>query len=266
MPINIENIKARFNIVDVIDGYIKLKKLGNNHHACCPFHGEKTASFTVSESKQFYHCFGCGAHGDVIGFVMEYERVEFIDAVKILTGDVNINSDDSRYLPPVRKVRLPLNQEQKKDKSTELLSKCELINGCYFNGQFQVIPLITIDGELVSLAMIEGRGFDIRFLDKQFMYGSCLILGNPSDNTVIVTDYWQSLSLFNKYSVCGLCVICIFDSLNMKFITDDLKRLGIPPKILCKTEEDFIQAEKLNIYDVYEGDLGKSFAVESKID
>lgn len=265
MKINTDQLKDGFDIVDVISGYIDIKKKGSNYHACCPFHSEKTPSFTVSPNKQFYHCFGCGAHGDLIGFVMKYERVEFIDAVKILTGDIDISSDNSRYLPPVKKVRLPLNQEPKKDKSAEILSKCEFVNGAYFNGAFQVIPLVTIRGDLVSLAMIEGRGFDIRYLEKKFLFGSCFIFGNPSKITILVTDYWQALKLSNQYGVCGVCVICIFDSLNMKFITDDLKRIGNSPKIICKSQEDFIQAERLNIYDVYEDDLSKSFAVESKI-
>ena len=74
----------RVDIVDAIDRYIPLKKAGANFIACCPFHNEKTPSFTVSQSKQFYHCFGCGAHGNAISFLMEYSGLSFTDAVSQL--------------------------------------------------------------------------------------------------------------------------------------------------------------------------------------
>ena len=63
---------------------MQLKRAGANYSACCPFHSEKTPSFTVSQTKQFYHCFGCGAHGTAIGFLMEYQGMGFVDAVKDL--------------------------------------------------------------------------------------------------------------------------------------------------------------------------------------
>ena len=70
--------------MDVVERYVPLKRAGANYVACCPFHSEKTPSFTVSQTKQFYHCFGCGAHGTAIGFMIEYGGVGFIDAVKDL--------------------------------------------------------------------------------------------------------------------------------------------------------------------------------------
>jgi DNA primase len=80
----IDDLLARTDIVDVIDARVPLKRAGSNHLACCPFHGEKTPSFTVSQSKQFYHCFGCGAHGTALGFLMEYDRMSFPEAVEEL--------------------------------------------------------------------------------------------------------------------------------------------------------------------------------------
>ena len=82
----IQDLLARVDIVDLVDSYVPLKKAGANYSACCPFHNEKTPSFTVSPSKQFYHCFGCGAHGTAIGFVMEYQGLGFVDAIKDLAG------------------------------------------------------------------------------------------------------------------------------------------------------------------------------------
>jgi DNA primase len=80
----IQELLARVDIIDVIERYLPLKKAGANYQACCPFHSEKTPSFSVSPSKQFYHCFGCGAHGSAIGFVMQYAGLGFIDAVEEL--------------------------------------------------------------------------------------------------------------------------------------------------------------------------------------
>ncbi|MGD8690650.1 MAG: DNA primase, partial [Gammaproteobacteria bacterium] len=80
----IDDLLNRVDIVEVIDARVPLKKSGREYAACCPFHNEKTPSFTVSPTKQFYHCFGCGAHGTAIGFLMEYEHMEFPEAVETL--------------------------------------------------------------------------------------------------------------------------------------------------------------------------------------
>ncbi|RRO04530.1 DNA primase [Pectobacterium aquaticum] len=80
----INDLLARTDIVDLIDARVKLKKQGKNYHACCPFHHEKTPSFTVNGDKQFYHCFGCGAHGSAIDFLMNYDRLEFVETIEEL--------------------------------------------------------------------------------------------------------------------------------------------------------------------------------------
>ena len=82
----IDDLLARADIVEVIDSHVPLRKAGRNHQALCPFHEEKTPSFTVSQDKQFYHCFGCGAHGTVIGFVMELNGLGFVEAIEDLAG------------------------------------------------------------------------------------------------------------------------------------------------------------------------------------
>ncbi|WP_374338178.1 DNA primase [Leeia sp.] len=92
----IDDLLARADIVSVVDRYVPLKKTGINYSACCPFHQEKSPSFTVSPSKQFYHCFGCGAHGDALRFVMEYQGLGFIDAVKQLAADYGMTVPDVR--------------------------------------------------------------------------------------------------------------------------------------------------------------------------
>jgi len=80
----------RIDIVDLIEHHVRLKKAGANYVACCPFHNEKSPSFTVSQTKQFYHCFGCGAHGNAISFVMEYSGLGYIDAIKDLAESVGM--------------------------------------------------------------------------------------------------------------------------------------------------------------------------------
>ena len=82
----INDLIDRSDIVEVIGSRIQLKKAGREYKACCPFHGEKTPSFTVSPEKGFYHCFGCGSHGTAIGFLMEHDRLEFVEAVEELAS------------------------------------------------------------------------------------------------------------------------------------------------------------------------------------
>lgn len=86
----IQDLLNRLDIVDVIERYLPLRKAGANYVACCPFHNEKSPSFTVSQSKQFYHCFGCGAHGTAIGFVMEHAGMGFVEAVEELAKSVGM--------------------------------------------------------------------------------------------------------------------------------------------------------------------------------
>ncbi len=94
----IDDLLNRLDIVEVVDKRVKLKKAGKNYSACCPFHEEKTPSFTVSPDKQFYYCFGCGASGNAIGFVMEFERQGFIDSVESLAklAGVEVPREESR--------------------------------------------------------------------------------------------------------------------------------------------------------------------------
>jgi len=86
----IQELLNRVDIVDVVDKSVPLKKAGANYSACCPFHNEKSPSFTVSPTKQFYHCFGCGAHGTAIGFMMEYQGLSFVESIHELAKSVGM--------------------------------------------------------------------------------------------------------------------------------------------------------------------------------
>ncbi len=93
----VEEIRSKNDIVDVVSGYVRLQKKGGNYWACCPFHGEKTPSFSVSGSKQMYHCFGCGVSGNVYTFVMKYENYSFPEAVKLLADRAGVKVPEMEY-------------------------------------------------------------------------------------------------------------------------------------------------------------------------
>jgi DNA primase len=95
-----QQLLSRVDIVDVIERHLPLRKAGQNYVARCPFHNEKTPSFSVSPSKQFYHCFGCGAHGNAIGFVMEHGGLGYIDALKELAAMVGLSLPETRQATP----------------------------------------------------------------------------------------------------------------------------------------------------------------------
>lgn len=92
----IDKVKESSDIVDIISNYIQLKKSGSNFVGLCPFHNEKTPSFTVSESKQYFRCFGCGEGGDSIAFIMKKENLDFVDAVKLLADKYNIQMEEKQ--------------------------------------------------------------------------------------------------------------------------------------------------------------------------
>jgi DNA primase len=112
----IDELIARADIVEVLGHRIQLKKAGREFKACCPFHGEKTPSFTVSPAKGFYHCFGCGAHGTVIGFLMEHDHLTFVEAVESVAGVLGIEVPRDESQRPTRKF----------DELFELTSRVEL--------------------------------------------------------------------------------------------------------------------------------------------
>ncbi|KUI97849.1 DNA primase [Vibrio sp. MEBiC08052] len=110
----INDLLARLDIVDVIDARVKLKKKGKNYSACCPFHNEKTPSFSVSQDKQFYHCFGCGVHGNAIDFMMEYERLEFVEAIEELAGLLGLEVPREKSATPFDAQKSQARKEQKR--------------------------------------------------------------------------------------------------------------------------------------------------------
>src|SRR5699024_2359843 len=117
----IEEVRQANDIVDVVSGYVQLKKQGRNHFGLCPFHNENTPSFSVNEEKQIFHCFGCGKGGNVFSFVMEIEHYNFIEAVKYLAEQSQIQ------LPEIKES----NQNKLSEEASNLLDAYEWLNKYY---------------------------------------------------------------------------------------------------------------------------------------
>jgi len=119
----IDDLLARADIVELIDSRVPLKKAGKNYQACCPFHTEKSPSFSVSQDKQFYHCFGCGEHGNAISFLMEFDRLEFPDAIEELASHYNMEvpREKNNQSPAQQKQQQQAHQQKQND--YELMEK-----------------------------------------------------------------------------------------------------------------------------------------------
>ena len=98
----IEEVRQKNDIVDVLSGYVKLQKKGSSYFGLCPFHNEKSPSFSVSRQKQMYYCFGCGAGGNVFTFLMEYENYSFPEAVKVLADRAGVDLPEIEYSKEAR--------------------------------------------------------------------------------------------------------------------------------------------------------------------
>ena len=174
----IQELLARIDIVDVVERYVQLKKAGANYQACCPFHSEKSPSFTVSPSKQFYHCFGCGAHGSAISFIMQYAGLGFIEAVEDLANSLG--------MPVPREVGAHSQQKARQAPLTERMASAAR----FYKEQLKASP--------VAIDYLKGRGLTGEIAAR---YG----LGYAPDD-------WQGLQrVFDDYSSpalaeCGLVI------------------------------------------------------------
>ena len=125
----IEEVRSRNDIVDVVGQYVHLQKKGANYFGLCPFHNEKSGSFSVSQSKQIFHCFGCGAGGNVISFLMKYDNLTFTEALQQLAERAGVKlpeADDSpqaRAMRDKRQMLLDINREAAKYYYRNLRSK-----------------------------------------------------------------------------------------------------------------------------------------------
>ncbi|MDO5058513.1 MAG: DNA primase [Neisseria sp.] len=130
----IDELLAKVDIVDIIDERVPLKKGGANYMACCPFHKEKSPSFSVSPSKQFYHCFGCGAHGSAIGFMMEYQGLAFTEAVQYLADRVGMP------VPRVKGVNDNPQQRAERKKKQQTLEETTQACADFYSQELKLSP------------------------------------------------------------------------------------------------------------------------------
>jgi DNA primase len=134
----IDDLIARADIIEVVGRRVQLKKAGREFKACCPFHDEKTPSFTVSPGKGFYHCFGCGAHGTAIGFLMDFDHMSFVDAIESLAGTMGVEVPRDESDRPARRY-------------DELFSLTESVEK-YWQGQLRDHP--------IAVEYLKQRGID----------------------------------------------------------------------------------------------------------
>ncbi len=147
-----DKVKERVDIVEVIGDYVPLKKKGQNLWACCPFHGEKTPSFSLSPTKQIYKCFGCGKAGDPIQFVMDIEGIGFQEAIRQLAGKYGIEVEEEANLSPEQ------NLEQSERES--------LFIAVNFAKDFFVKNLDTEEGKSIGVSYFKERGFTSQIIQK----------------------------------------------------------------------------------------------------
>jgi len=141
----IDDLLDRIEIVDTVDSRVKLKKTGKNYSACCPFHDEKTPSFTVSPDKQFYYCFGCGASGNALGFVMDYEGLSFPEAIESLARVAGLT------VPREVQTEAQIKREQERKSIYSLLEKADE----FYQQQLRHHP-----SKHMAVNYLKGRGLD----------------------------------------------------------------------------------------------------------
>jgi DNA primase len=248
----VEELKSKADIYSVISNYVKLKKTGKNYTGLCPFHDEKTPSFTVDTSKQLYHCFGCGEGGDVINFIEKIENMDFVEAVEFLAKKIGYNLkynySGSRESSNIRNRLAGLNEQAKK----------------YFN-----FILLNSKNGLPSLNYLKKRGFTEDIL-KEFEVGFSL-------------DSWDSLSKFaikrgytaEELLQCGLAIegrsggTGVYDRFRgrIMFPIEDIvgKTIGFGGRIISETSktggqkakyintpETRLYSKSKNIYRIYQ--------------
>ncbi len=255
----IQDLLNRVDIVGVVERYVPLKRAGANYVACCPFHNEKSPSFTVSPTKQFYHCFGCGAHGTAVGFVMEYTGTGFIDAVKDLAQSVGMQ------VPEIKSERLPGKTEEGDDLHAVLLEAAQ-----FYRQQLKSAPR--------AIAYLKQRGLSGE-VAKQFGIG-------------YAPDGWQNLqAVFPDYDAKALVAAGIViqgdagkrydrfrDRIMFPIVDQRGNVIGFGGRVLDRGDPKYLNSPEtalfekgLELYGLYQGrrairDTGRVIVVEGYMD
>jgi DNA primase len=176
----IQQIQSRIDIIDIVGSFVKLKRRGTNHLGLCPFHNEKSPSFTVSGAKEIYKCFGCGKSGNAIGFLMELEKYSYVEALKWLANRYNIEIEEIEVSPEVR-------QQQ------QVADSLYIVNN-FAQKYFEEQLLQTEEGQDIALSYLQQRGFTEATI-KKFQLGYNPSAGDAFAKEAIGKQYNQDLLL-----------------------------------------------------------------------
>lgn len=170
----IQQILSRIDVVEIVGGFVKLKKRGASYLGLCPFHNEKTPSFTVSPSKEIYKCFGCGKSGNAISFLMDHEKYSYVEALRWLAAKYNVEVEETEVSPEVRA------QQQVAD-------SLYIINQ-FAQKYFSDLLFQSEDGQDIALSYLQERGFQEEVLRK-FQVGYCSQERDAFARTAIAAQY-----------------------------------------------------------------------------
>ncbi|HTL07642.1 MAG TPA: DNA primase [Chitinophagaceae bacterium] len=171
----IQQIQSRIDIIDIVGGFIKLKKRGTNYLGLCPFHNEKSPSFTVSPAKEIYKCFGCGRSGNSISFLMEHEKYTYVEALRWLANKYNVPIEETETSPEVKA-------------KAQVAESLHIING-FAQKFFEAQLFTTEEGNDIALSYLKHRGFREDII-KKFQLGY-----SPEDRTA-----FTSAALANQFN------------------------------------------------------------------
>lgn len=186
-PETIQQILSRIDIIDVIGGFVRLKKRGANYLGPCPFHNEKTPSFTVSPTKEIFKCFGCGKSGNTISFLMEHEKYSYVEALKWLANKYNVEIEETEVSPELRQ------QQQTAD-------SLYIINA-FAQQYFSNILFSDGPGRDIGMSYLKERGFREDILTK-FQIGYCLDERDTFAKTALQAQY--NLELLQKSGLVAI--------------------------------------------------------------
>ncbi len=173
-PQTIQQITNRIDIIDVVGEFVKLKKRGSNYLGLCPFHGEKSPSFTVSPAKEIYKCFGCGRSGNAIGFLMEHEKYTYVEAMRWLAGRYNVEIEETEVSNEVKIAQ-------------QAAESLHIINS--FAQKFFTEQLFdSDDGKAIALSYLEERGFKEE-ITRKFQLGYNPAYGNLFAKAAVAQQY-----------------------------------------------------------------------------
>lgn len=235
-------IRQKFPIAEVIGQVVALKKRGAEYVGCCPFHAEKTPSFHVVPAKEFFHCFGCGVHGDVIDFISKNKGIEPAQAVSLLTGDnpLKLSEEDraerkrllaERDAQQLKERRIAIERAARRwgnaepcDEHPYLARKGVEANTCRIEGDRLLLPVFDADGEIMSVQTIDADG------GKLFQTGAPtksgrMNIGLHMGRTIVCEGYATGASI-NEAVADQVCVT--FSKSNMAVVARELSAQGTP--------------------------------------